>query len=464
MGRKAQYRNTLYFFPALLPLAELVPWVLTLIGAVTGIAGFSIPVLWEKFRYPIMGLAALCVFGGGGAYVYYLPPKDVRMAGTRLISQSDFFIPKALGQAAAYNPSQRAQFGELWSKPVSRQILATPVISGKFLVFGSYEGTVEALALQDGAPVWSLPQSAPIFAMGRGSDGTVYACEGLHETASAALTAINPNTGHIIWRREFLGHLEEPPVLDEGRHHLWQAAGPGGLWAVDIRNGSVLWHQALGHMDALPLVRDGVVYGPAQPDEKKHETTFYAIDGGSGKIRWRLPMPGMPWGGPVTDKTGKVILTTTGEGQIGVNKPTDRGWAQGVSPEGTLLWQVELSGMPLQPGVYVPDKDIIIYTIKTGDIVALHVKDGSTAWKANAGKEFQAPPTLITASGKPMIATTSYDGTFTIRDAGTGEELVRRLAGKSSTSSPVVRGDIVYVTGAHELVAFGGLHALAETN
>jgi outer membrane protein assembly factor BamB len=217
-------------------------------------------------------------------------------------------------------------------------------------------------------------------------------------------------------------------------------------------------------MDALPLVMDGVVYGPAQPDESKHETTFNALDGRDGKILWQLPMPGMPWGGPVVDKTRKIILTTTGEGQIGVNKSTDRGWAQGVSPDGKLLWQVELSGMPLQPGVYVPEKDIIIYTIKTGDIVALNAKDGSIVWKANAGKEFQAPPTLITVAGRPLVAATSYDGTFTIRDAATGGELVRRLAGRSSTSSPVVHDDIVYVTGAHEIVAFGGLHALAETN
>lgn len=464
MGKKRQYRNTLYFFPALLPLADLVPWVLTLIGAVTGVAGLSIPLLWQKFRYPIMGLAALCLLGGGGAYIYYLPPKDVRMDGTRLVNAADFYIPKALGQAVAYDPPARAQFGELWSKPVSKQILATPIISGKFLVYGSYEGTVEGLSLQNGGPVWSLAQAAPVFAMGVGLDGTVFACEGLHETASAALTAISPESGHIIWRREFLGHLEEPPAIDERRYHLWQAAGPGGLWSVDIRNGSLLWHQAVGHMDAVPLMMNGIVYGPAQPDEKKHETMFYAVDGSSGKILWRLPMPGMPWGGPVADKTRKVILTTTGEGQIGVNKATDRGWAQGVSPEGKLLWQAELSGMPLQPGVYVPEKDIVIYTIKTGDMVALHVKDGSVAWKVSAGKEFQAPPTLITAGGKPMVAATSYDGTFTIRDAGTGEELVRRLAGKSSTSSPVVQGDIVYVTGAHEIVAFGGLHALAETN
>jgi outer membrane protein assembly factor BamB len=464
MGKKRQYRSTLYFFPALLPLADLVPWVLTLIGAVTGIAGLSIPVLWHKFRYPIMALAALCLFGGGGAYIYYLPPKDVRMAGTRLIGPADFSIPKVLGQAAAYNPPARVQFGELWSRSVGKQILATPVISGKFLIYGSYEGSVEALALQDGTPVWSLPQAAPIFAMGVGSDGIIYACEGLHETASAALSAVQPDSGHIVWRREFLGHLEEPPGLDKSRNHLWQAAGPGGLWSVDTRNGSVLWHRAVGHMDALPLVMEGIVYGPAQPDEKKHETAFYAIDGGSGKILWQLPMPGMPWGGPVADKTGKIILTTTGEGQIGVNKPTDRGWAQGVSPDGKLLWQVDLSGMPLQPGVYVPEKDIVIYTIKTGEMVGLHVKDGSVAWKVSAGNEFQAPPVLVTAAGKSMIAATSYDGTFTIRDAGTGGELVRRLAGKSSTSSPVVQGDIVYVTGAHEIVAFGGLHALAETN
>jgi outer membrane protein assembly factor BamB len=461
MRRSLRHTGTLYFFPALLPLAELVPWLLTVIGTVAGIAGFSAPALWRRYRRPILAVAALSLTAAAGAYIYYLPPKDVRMDGTRLIMPEKFFISVAHAKAAELQPPARETFGEIWSKKIDRQILATPVIAGNLLVYGSYKDSVEARSLQNGDAVWSLPQAAPVFALGLGDDGTIYSCEGLHDTASASLTAVDPATGRIRWRREFLGHLEEPPAIDSAHHRLWQGAGPGGLWALDDRKGAVLWHQAIGHTDALPLLLNDVIYVPAQPDEKKEETAFLALDAGTGKILWQLKMPGMPWGGPVTDRTKKIILTTTGLGQIGVSRATDKGWAQAVTPDGKLLWQAELASMPLQPGAYVAEAGLIVYALKNGDIVALRVADGTQVWKGKAGDELQSTVTLFSAGGRPMIAATSYDGVFTIHDAVTGEQLVRRLAGKSATSSPVVGGDIIYVTGAYEIVAFGGLHALA---
>jgi outer membrane protein assembly factor BamB len=460
--RKLSQTGTLYFFPAFLPLADLVPWLLTVIGAVAGIAGFSAPALWRKYRRVILAAAVFCLAGAAGTYVYYMPAREVRMDGTRLILPEKFYVPVMHGQAAPLQLPARRSFGEIWSKRVDKQILATPVIAGDLLIYGGYDNLVEAHALQDGAPVWSLPEAAPIFAVARDTDGVIYASEGIHDTTSAALTAINAGTGKIIWRREFLGHLEETPAFDPKNHREWISAGPGGLWAVDDRKGDVLWHQPLGHIDAQPLALGGVIFVPAQPDEKTNETMFFALDAAAGKVLWRLPMPGQPWGGPAIDKTGKIILTTTGIGQIGVEKSTDRGWAEAASPDGKLLWQVELASMPLQPGAYIPEDDLIVYALKNGGIVALHVADGSQAWQAKAGGELQAAVTPITGLGRSMIAATSYDGVFTIRDAATGVELARRTVGKSATSSPVVGGDVIYVTSAYEIDAFAGLREIAE--
>jgi outer membrane protein assembly factor BamB len=243
---------------------------------------------------------------------------------------------------------------------------------------------------------------------------------------------------------------------------LWQGAGPGGLWALDSRNGGVYWHRPLGHIDAQPLLEKGVIYAPFQPDERKEETAFYALDARSGETLWQVAMPGQPWGGPVLDKTRRVIFTTTGKGQIGVARASDKGWAEAVTTDGRLLWQTPLSNMPLQPGAYVAGEDLIVYTLKTGAIVALRAADGSRAWQVEAGESFQAPPTLIAGFGRPMIAAVSYDGVFTIRDAATGREIFRAEAGRNANAAPVVDGNIIYVAGAYEIAAFGGLHALAH--
>jgi outer membrane protein assembly factor BamB len=385
------------------------------------------------------------------------------MAGTQLVPPEKFPQPRRIATAPAFAPpAPRQDFGALWTAKTHDQLLTAPVIAGDLLIAGTYNNSVAAFARQGGAATWSLPQDAYIFALALSEDGTLYACEGLHQTTAAALSAIEPRTGRIRWRRQFLGHLEEPPALDPHGPMLWQGAGPGGLWALNARNGGVYWHRALGHIDAQPLLEKGVIYAPFQPDEKKEETAFYALDARSGETLWQVTMPGQPWGGPVLDKTRRVIFTTTGKGQIGVARPDDKGWAEAVTTDGRLLWQTALADMPLQPGAYVADQDLIVYTLKNGGIVALRAADGSRAWQAQAGSSFQSPAALITGSGRPMIAAVSYDGIFTLRDAATGGEIFRAPAGLHSNAAPVADGDIVYVTGAYEITAFAGLHTLAH--
>lgn len=457
MGAVMRLSGRLYFFPAFLPFVELAPWVLTALGAVAGAAGFS----WQKHRKLVFSAALACVIAAGGLVLYAMPVREVRIEGTRLIPPEQHPAVQLYQPALTPSGADFQAFGEIWSRAIGAQVLSSPVISGNVLIYGGYGGEIEAVSLKNGDPVWSRRQPNPVFAITSGTDGAVYAGEGLHHTQSASLTAIEGGTGKTLWAREFLGHIEEGAALDMTRNRLWTGSGPGGLWALDTNGGKILWRRELGHIDAQPLFYKKMLYVPAQADEKSHETVLHALNAGNGKVAWTLKQPGQPWGSPRIDKTGKIILTTTGKGQIGVTRDTDRGWAQGISLDGKLLWQKDLPGMPLQPSQYVEQNDTVIHVVKTGQIVALNVVDGSVAWQAEAGGELQASATLISGFAVPMLATTTYDGIFIIRNAVTGEELARRMVGKKATSSPVASGDVVYVAAAHEIRAFGGLRVLA---
>jgi hypothetical protein len=223
-----------------------------------------------------------------------------------------------------------------------------------------------------------------------------------------------------------------------------------------------VWHAAIGHADSQALVTRRAVYIPAQPDEAKKETALFALDTKSGKVLWQVKQPGQPWGSPVLDKGGEVIYTTTGLGQIGVTRGDDTGWAMAVSTKGKTLWQVSMPGMAIQPSSYLPAQDVIVHSLKSGELVALHTKDGSVAWRAAAGGELQAPGTLIEGFAVPMIAAVTYDGLLSVYRATDGLLLKRIKVGRQSTSSLVVKGDVLYVSSAYELSAFGGLHTLAE--
>src|SRR5690606_39672491 len=65
---------------------------------------------------------------------------------------------------------------------------------------------------------------------------------------------------------------------------------------LDMRDGAVLWHAPLGHIDSRALVLNNVVYVPANIDEKNDKTFFHALDVTTGAVLWRVPQPGKPWG------------------------------------------------------------------------------------------------------------------------------------------------------------------------
>lgn len=447
----------LYFFPALLSLAEVAPWLLGLLGAVTGAAGCA--AVLQKHKNLIRVASLLLILLGGLCWYVEQPDKAVREEGTQLIARAAWPVAKKAGAVPAGPLPAAQKFSELWVTSVPLQILATPVITGDEIIYGSYSGSVEALARKDGTPLWSLPQSAYVFAVGLGSDGKVYAGTGLHQTQSATMTAIEPEDGRVIWAREFLGHIENAPLMDAGAGRLWLGAGPGGLWAVDARNGDVLWHGAIGHMDSTPLLAGDILYAPAQP--ANGASALYALDAESGRKIWQAPLQGQPWGTPALNKAGDTILITSGIGQIGVVKPTDKGWAQAVRvSDGALLWQKELPNMAIQPDVYLADDDVIIYALKNGELLALRGATGDEVWRVKAGNEFQSGATRLAGAGAALIAATTYDGVFTIRRARDGVEVARRKVGGYASSSPVSEGDTVYVTTAWSVTAFGGVSSL----
>lgn len=446
----------LYFFPALLPLAELAPWLIAVLGAVTGAAGLTAAA--QRHRRKIQVTMLLCFATALGAYLYARPDKIVRDTGTQLTPQTHLPSPTpAAGNAPKAPATQTEKFIQLWTRQTQKQILSTPVVANDKLIFGSYEGSVEALARKDGEALWSLPQSAYVFSLA--FDGRVlYAGTGLHDNQSSTLTAIDPASGKALWQREFLGHLENPAAIDAAHNRLWQGAGPGGLWALNMKDGEVLWHADIGHIDSTPLLVGDTLYAPAEP---KAQGYLYALKADSGSELWKSKIPGQPWGSPLLDKNGETIFISSSIGQIGVAKETDRGWTQALSrATGKILWQKQLPDMTIQPDIYLPEHNIIVYTLKNGGLIALNAATGAEVWHAPVGGEFQAAAALLPGAGIPLIAATTFDGVFTIRNAVTGEEVARRKIGFSASSSPVAVEDVVYVTAAHEVDAFTGISAL----
>ena len=460
-----RHRHQLHFFPALLPLVEIVPLVLAGVGALATAVG----AMGHRRRRVVIGAAMVAVLSLGGiaAAVYIrTPDKIVRYEGTKEIQPDTYdkvMHYASLSDAARVEPAAMAEFDEVYSVQVETPILATPAIAAGTLVLGTYKNTAEGFDLATGEMLWRLPQREPIFTIGKGMGDTIYVAEGLHHTRAGMMTKLSMPDAKIEWQRQFLGHLESPPALTAAGDQMFFPAGGGGIWSVRTDNGQVIWHANIGHTDATPLLANHTVYAAAQPDEAVAESLFYALDANTGAVKWTSKIQGQPWGCPVLSADGQRIITTTGRGQIGVARDTDAGWAMAISPDdGRVLWQRDLPGMAIDPGDYLPSEDLAVLTLKTGEIVAVDGRTGDIRWQVKIGTQFMAAAIVIERAGgkSPLVAATTADGVFTIRDAKTGKEIRRRPVLSGASSAPVVQGDRIYVTAPYRIYVYGGLGSL----
>lgn len=359
-------------------------------------------------------------------------------------------LPAILGPDTKFPKDFHVQ--TLWTHRIGSSIYADPVLVNNTLILGT-EKSVDAIDASTGKPVWSIPMPDNVISLAKDTDGIIYAGTGFHEAPQATFSAIDAGHGHLLWQKSFVGHIEEPPTIDTKHHRLWMGSGPGSLWSLDTHTGDILWHRDIGHMDATPLLKDDTLYVPAQKNDIQHESFFYAINAANGDMRWYLEQAGQPWAAPLFDKTGHTILTNTGEGQIGVTRPSDKGQAQAISQDGHVMWQTDLPDMALTPNIYLPNADLLIHVLKNGTLIALNTTDGRMYWTAKIAKGFMAPATFFSHAEKPYVAVVSSDGFFFLIHAMNGRIAASIPLGQSARTAPVINNDIIYVATQTDVTA-----------
>ncbi len=450
----------LHIFPAFIPMVELLPWLLTAVGA---LAGATQVAFWRRHSKRISAIAIVCFVAAAGIYGWGYMHRPTVEEGTRLIAAADLPPVKTF---AALTPAGAdpvyTEFSKIWSVKTKDEPLSGPVFTGDRILFGTYEGRIEARARKDGALLWSMTKHEPIFTNPVTADGkTAFIGEGLHTAPAAALTAFDVATGKPLWGRQFRSHLESAVTLDAAHNRLWTCAGSQGIWSIDTRNGNVLWHNPVGHIDATPLLEGGTLYASAQPDESKVGAEFFALDPDTGKAAWKLTLPGNTMGSPQAGPSDTLLLTTA-IGQVGPQVATDRGWSHAVTKSGKLLWTAALPGLPLPEAGVLRARNLVIHTLKTGEIVALNTADGKIVWHVPLGKEFDAPATLRDDTVPPLLAALTTDGIVSIMNAEDGTEIRRFNVGKGAYVPPAFDGDILYITTPHGVAAYGGVHLLTR--
>lgn len=140
----------------------------------------------------------------------------------------------------------------LWQHAVDSWVLAAPTVVNGVVYFGCYDYNLYALKASDGAQLWRYNTGGEIFEQPLVADGIVYIDEQGTLTPgsnsppsndSTRMFAIHGSSGRLVWQKtiENLTSLEQ--VVDGT---IYVGVWPGQLYALSVKDGSVLWHQHYG--------------------------------------------------------------------------------------------------------------------------------------------------------------------------------------------------------------------------
>jgi outer membrane protein assembly factor BamB len=217
-----------------------------------------------------------------------------------------------------------------WTQDADGWFQSRAATDGTTFYLGDWANTLYALDAATGTPRWKVKMGrgrtgalgfyySPAISSPAVANGRVYVC-----TNDNTLHAVNSQTGEDAWTakaptgRDTFGY--NSPLVHEDRIYLGGLGKNGDIYAIDARNGEIIWRTATGaeNYDSSPVMAGRhVVIGSVQG-------TFFWIDPATGDIKHRYSIdPGHCFSTPAADSQN--LYATSMSGSLFAIKIPDQG-------------------------------------------------------------------------------------------------------------------------------------------
>ncbi len=285
-----------------------------------------------------------------------------------------------------------------WSWQAGNAVYSSPAVSGNKLVFGCGDGNVYCLSTDNGKLLWQKKTGAAVLGSPLIRNGVVYIGGSDHH-----FRALQLSNGEEIWNFSGLdGPVMSLPVLDRGK--IIFGAWDTNLYALDSATGKLLWKWNNGSpirnfspAACIPVIRDDVVYVVA-PDRY-----LSAIDLNMGTTLWRS-----------NEATVRESIGISSDGQFIYGKTmNDTIVAYRTSREKqAIAWKMDCGfGYEHVPSMLVENNGTVFFGTRNGRIYAIDPVARKRLWIYKADNSMVN--TVRVVSAKQVVAAT-MDGKITL--------------------------------------------------
>lgn len=254
-----------------------------------------------------------------------------------------------------------------WEYGTEGSIFSSPACSNNKVVFGSGDGYIYCLNIENGQLNWKYKTDASVLGSPVINGDTAFIGGSDHR-----FYAINIADGKLIWQFEGLeGPVVSTPLLYGDR--IFFGAWDRHLYAIKRENGNLIWKWNNGSSvrnfspaSCIPVASDGVVYVMA-PDR-----VVSAIDTAGGKALWR-------------SKDGNVRES------IGISE--DGKWIYGKSMQDSIVayaasrepqqaaWKMNVGfGYEHVPSMLIEKEGLLFFGTKNGVVYCVHPGEKKLKW------------------------------------------------------------------------------------
>jgi outer membrane protein assembly factor BamB/predicted phosphodiesterase len=267
----------------------------------------------------------------------------------------------------------------VWTYASDANVISTPVVANKLVIFGNSLGRIDALSLSDGKKQWSFNTGNAIY-----SSAAVTGNKLVIGSGDGNIYCLSADKGKLIWQYKTGAAVLGCPLIDHNTVYI--GGSDHHFRAIDLITGKEIWNfDGLdGPVVSTPVLYKGsIIFGA-------WDRNLYSLNATDGKLIWK-------WnnGSAVRNFSPAACIPVIKDDVVYIVAP-DRYLTAIDFFKGTTLWRNNESTVRESIGISADGRFVYGKTMNDTIVAFLTSREKqSPAWKMDCGFGYEHVPSML---------------------------------------------------------------------